>query len=309
MAVQTLRDTGLPYDGRPVDVGAAYLTARHPDFSAIVADWVTRGLARAWTDTLTVIDLEGARGSTSGPMRYAAARGLRSLVDDLAADLPTLVHPHDVEEVAPCSAGPGWTIDGDEVDAVVLAMPVPQAMRLLPLGHPAHHALAPVRFDPVLTVVAAYADRSWPSFDGCFVNDSVVLSFVADDGARRGDGAPVLVAHSSSVFAARHLANPTGALPAMLAALASASGSKEAPVWAGVRRWGLARPGTQLDGPYYLASNLGICGDAWGASSRIETAWLSGDRLGTQLAAQLRATAPDPDPDARERTPEPPGRV
>lgn len=285
MASRRLRGTGLPYDGRVVDVGASYFTAAHPDFLGVVDAWVERGLARPWTDTFTVIDTEGGRAQAIGPVRYAAPGGLRSLVEDLAADLPQVVNPREVEEVRRTATG--WSVDGDEVDALVLAMPAPQAADLLPPDHAAQQVLGPMRYDPVLALVAAYEERAWHEFDGIFVNDSAVLTFVADDGARRGDGAPVLVAHSSSVLAARHLDDPSGALGIMLAALHHAIGADVDPAWAEVRRWSLARPHTPTGVLCHLDDDLGICGDAWGRASRIETAWLSGDGLGTRLAARL----------------------
>lgn len=285
MAARTLRGSGLPYDGRVVDVGASYLTAAHPDFLRVVEGWVEHGLARPWTDTFVVVDTEGNRAQAMGPMRYAAPGGLRSLVEDLAADLPQVVQPHEVEAVE--RAGDRWSVDGDLVDAVVLAMPAPQAADLLPPDHPAQDVLAPIRFDPILALVAAYEERTWQPFDGIFVNDSAVLTFVADDGRRRGDDAPVLVAHSSAVLAARHLDDPVQALPMMLAALHAAIGREVDPMWADLRRWGLARPHATTGTLCHLDDDLGLCGDAWGRTSRIETAWLSGDGLGRRLAARL----------------------
>jgi len=105
-------------DGRYVDLGASYLTARDPRFAAVVDDWTARGLARAWTDTFTVLP-SGER--KSGPLRHGASGGLRSLVQDLAAGL-------DVRQQTEVTAvGPGPTVDGVRYDAVVLAMPDPQA--------------------------------------------------------------------------------------------------------------------------------------------------------------------------------------
>ena len=47
---------------------------------------------------------------------------------------------------------------------------------------------------PSLAVFAAWTARWWPDVDGVFVEGSPVLDWVADDGRRRGDDAPVLVA-------------------------------------------------------------------------------------------------------------------
>lgn len=287
MAARTLRGTGLPYDGRIVDVGASYLTASSEAFLDIVRGWEARGLARPWTDTFHVATTAGPEGVVTGPIRYAAPGGLRSLVEDLAADLPQVVNPHDVEAVE--RTGTGAAVDGDEFDAVILAMPGPQAADLLVDDDPAREAISSLRFDPVLTLVAAYDERCWPELDGVFVNDSAVLVFVADDGRRRGDGAPVLVAHSGAVVAASHLDDPSSAAPLLIDALQHVVGASAMPAWVDVRRWSLARPRAQAGASYWFDGAIGLCGDAWGAESRIETAWTSGDALGRTVAAQLGA--------------------
>lgn len=129
--------------GRPVDLGASYLTAGDGSpFAAVVADWADRGLARPWTDTFAVIGPEGARERKSGPLRYGTPRGSRSLAADLATGL-TVRTGTTVREVA---AGPA--VDGRAVPAAVLAMPGPQAARLLdPAGLPAGRAVRPGRRD------------------------------------------------------------------------------------------------------------------------------------------------------------------
>lgn len=70
--------------GRRVDMGAAYFTAKDPGFSAIADEWISRGLARPWTDTFDVVSANG-HDVTAGPIRFAAPGGLRSLVRDLLA--------------------------------------------------------------------------------------------------------------------------------------------------------------------------------------------------------------------------------
>src|SRR3712207_1798371 len=112
--------------GRAVDLGASYLTAQDGGpFAAVVDDWVARGLARPWTDTFAVAGSDGIRETRTGPVRYAAPAGLRSLVADLAEGLD-VTSEHVVQRV-----GSGPTVDDVAVPAVVLAMPGPQAARLL----------------------------------------------------------------------------------------------------------------------------------------------------------------------------------
>jgi len=285
MASRTLRGTGLPYDGRVVDVGAAYLTASEPAFRSVVDSWLTRGLVREWTDTFHVSSPDGPQGVVTGPMRYAAPSGLRSLVEDLAADLPVVINPREVENVD--RDAEGVLVDDERFDAVVLAMPGPQAVDLLAPDDPALAELTRQRWDPVLTVVAAYDERCWHQFDAMFVNDSAVLAFVADDGRRRGDDAPVLVAHSGSVLAAGHLDDPASASGALLEALEHAVGATAKPTWFDVRRWSLAKPRWQQATSYSFDGVVGLCGDVWGGVSRVETAWTSGHDLGNVVAARL----------------------
>ena len=101
---------------------------------------------------------------------------------------------------------------------------------------------------------------------------------------------PVLVAHTSARLAREHLAEPSRAVDAVLAALRRVLSVDTDPEWTHVHRWTFAKPaGTHGDAPYFLDGSLGVCGDSWcpQGSPRVEAAWLSGRRLGTALAARL----------------------
>ena len=112
-------------DGRPVDTGASYFTVSDDAFAAVVNDWEQRGLAHRWTDTFDVFDAGTPGERKRGNDRWAAGRGLRSLVEDLARGLE--IDRHTVESVASTSEGGPPTVDGRPACAVVLAMPDPQA--------------------------------------------------------------------------------------------------------------------------------------------------------------------------------------
>jgi renalase len=285
MAVRTLRSTGTPSDGHVVDVGASYLTARGREFRTVVDNWVDRSLLRPWTDTFVTSSPDGRVGVTTGPLRYAAPRGLRSLVEDLAADLPVVVHPNPVEEVVRVDGG--MLVDGALFDAVVLAMPGPQALDIVSDDDPAVPILDALVYDPVLALLAVYEERCWEDFDAMFVNDSALLGFVADDGSRRGDAAAVLVAHSTSLFAALHLDDPLAAAPQLLEVLRPVVGTAGEPAWFDVRRWSLAKPRRSEGVDHWFDGSLGLCGDVWGEVPKIETAWTSGRSLGAAIADHL----------------------
>jgi renalase len=279
MAVQTV-------DDRPVDVGAAYFTVSVPAFQSVVDRWLDVDLVHPWTDTFHVGDPGGLIGTRTGPMRYAAPLGLRSLVEDLSLGL-ALQYPGEVGEV-----GPGPTADGVDYAALALAVPGPQALDVLAESLEAERAASQGVWEPCIALVASYDSQAWPDLEGVFVNDSAVLTFVADDGRRRGDDAPVLVAHAHPVLAAAHLDDPDGAMEPMLAELEAVLGVRTAPRSAFVKRWSLAKPMNPHHDHYFLGEHgIGLCGDGWHGPSRIESAYLSGRALGRALAAAGPAAA------------------
>jgi renalase len=296
---RTLADAGLPvsvldrgrriggrmavrtHEGRPVDIGASYFTVSDDRFADQVAQWQARGLAAPWTDTFHAHAADGAITAAPGPMRWGSPGGLRSLVEDLAQGL-------DLREQTVQHIGPGLTVDDMAASAVVLAMPDPQAARLLDPNFAAELSTLDQVFDPVLALTAGWADRAWASFGGMFVNSDPVLSWIADDGDRRGDGAPVLVAHSTPTLAQAHLESPPDALPAMIAALRSALSIADEPEWTHTQRWTFGKPSGTRDADHYLGPALiGLCGDSWSDRPRVESAYLSGTALARALIARL----------------------
>jgi len=290
MAVRTEEVGGRP---RPVDIGASYFTVRDGRFAEVAAGWRERGLARVWTDSIDVITPEGRTSGRPGVARWAAPGGLRSLVEDLADGLP-ITRDREVEEV---DLDGGLSVDGEPAAAVVLAMPEPQAYDLLP--EPVAESLGMGRgldWAPTIAVWAAWERRWWGDLDGAFVDGSPVLSWIADDGRRRGDDEAVLVAHATGVFATGRLDRPASAVAPMLAELATLLGSGDAvgagdvpaPLWTRVHRWSLASPRHPHEATFALHDGLiGVCGDAWGPQARIEQAWVSGHELGQALVARF----------------------
>ena len=287
-----LRQERLGDVERVVDIGASYFTVSDPGFAAVAADWRSRGLAREWTDTLTVLHTDGSAPEPApGPMRWAAPGGLRSLVEDLAAGLD-VTSEYEVEQVD--ADGDERAVDGEPAAAVVLAMPQPQAADLLPVPVAERLGLDPgLEWDPTLTVWAGWGERWWDErLDGAFVQGSGVVDRIVDDGHRRGDDAPVLVVHSTPAYGAAWLDEAAGGIPGVLAELGHLLGGGRAPEpeFARARRWSLASPCVPQDRPFALdeVSLVGVCGDAWGPKPRVEQAWLSGTALGRELAAVLR---------------------
>lgn len=262
-------------DGRAVDLGASYFVVGEAErFGHVVADWRERGLARAWTDTFVVIDDEGGQTPKPGPMRWAAPLGLRSLALDLAEGL-AVESERVVERVEP------YRVDGVDAGEVVLAMPAPQAARVtgeVPGGSQ--------EWEPVIAVVVRWDERQWDAdLHGAFADGDADVAFIADDGDRRGDGAPVLVVHTTAERARRHLDDPDAAIAPVVAATRRLLQIDAEPVAAVAHRWTFARPVATTGEPFFRSPGLSACGDAWGESAAVRTAWTSGDALGRILSA------------------------
>jgi predicted NAD/FAD-dependent oxidoreductase len=256
-------------DGRYADIGAAYLTADHPAFQGRLDSWRVAGLARPWTDTLLAFDGDGPPKPTTGPMRWSAPGGLRSLAEDLARELDVTL---------------GYELTSLPTDAgtVVLAMPGPQALRVLggELGT-LRAAAGAQRWSPVLAAVLTYPERSWRDFHAAFVNAAPVLEKVFDDGDRRGDLAPVLVAHSTAGFARQHLDRPEEAADELAAAVRELLGMTAGR--ARVRRWTYALPEPR-EGRFAEQNGVYLAGDAFGRP-RVQTAWNSGRAVARAIIA------------------------
>ncbi len=266
------------FDGRYVDLGASYFTVREDGFRALVDDWEHRGLARPWTDRFHVWQDGSLQPPKIGPVRWAAPGGLRSLVADLAQGLEMHQHTH-VEQVST-----SLEVAGDSYDRVVLGMPGPQALPLLGRDFADETAvLERVAWDPVLVLAARWERRVW-DWDGLFVHGSDVVEWVADDGSRRGDGAPVLTAHSTPSFASTRLAVPADAAPELVTAVQQLG--LPAPVEVlRVQRWSVAKPVGEREELFFLGDKgIGLCGDGFGPA-RIETAWRSGNALAQALSS------------------------
>lgn len=273
LAVRTEQLSSGPH---PVDLGAPYFTVRDKGFQQVVDRWETAGLARPWTDSFM-----GQSGP--GPLRWSAANGMRSLAEDLAEGLDVRLN-HEVRQVSD-----DGTADGEPADAVVLAMPDPQAERLLNPALAQRLEVTGRDWSPVLSVWSVWPKRWWPEFDGAFVAGSPVLTWVSDDGRSRGDAAAVLVAHTSGDFARSMADDAERAIASVLAELPRVLGGSPPaePLVARMHRWALASAGQPHDAPFALLGRIGVCGDDWGPKSRVEQAWISGDQLASALLEVL----------------------
>ena len=124
-----------------------------------------------------------------------------------------------------------------------------------------------------------------------FVANDPVLTWVADDGRRRGDGAPVLVAHSTPEFASEHLAAPEEAAGPMAVALRDVLDIATEPTSTHVHRWTFGKPSGRREQTRTPSTGASGCAATRSPTAR---AWsrptCSGRALGEALAGAPRLT-------------------
>jgi predicted NAD/FAD-dependent oxidoreductase len=189
-------------------------------------------------------------------------------------------------------AAEGGEVTEKKFDAVLLALPAPQAVNLLAaIAHPHAAALASVAFAPCWTAMAAFG-APIPGPD-IFRPTHAPLGWAAREGSRPGHAAapdaPTVdawVLQATGAWSREHLEQPAGEVAATLLAtfLALAGRPSAAPRHLSAHRWRYALVETPLGTPclWDPATAIGVCGD-FCLAPRVEAAWQSGTALASAV--------------------------
>ena len=278
LGLRSLRNS--PFVGRPVDVGAAYFTISDSIFQNKVDTWQQLDLVHKWTDTFHVFsDCEIT--TTTGPMRYATKNGLRSLaIHELAALTKmgvNVLQERKIEKVIINSNN--VKVGNEEFDAVVLAMPGIQAARIIENDEIVNE----LNKQNWASALSAWfvIDSDTPKYDAMFVNNHEVVSLIVNDGKRRGDNAPVINVITTSDYAKARLENFANYADEVIDHALEIWKIQSEVVEKGITRWSIAQPSPATRPE--LPQRLAIVGDAYSDNPRIESAWLDGVAVLSQL--------------------------
>lgn len=253
-------------EGATFDHGAQYITARDPEFSAVLNDAMAAGHAGVWE-------------TVKGRDRFVGVPDMGSLASHLARGVDVRL---EVEVSAVRPADKGWRVcfgDDDAVfERVIVTVPAPQAARLLG-DHALVRRLEPVVLAPCLALMAAFSPGPEAPFDWR-EDKRDDLAWIARNSAKPGRGErETWVAHASEPWSVAHLeASKEEIAEMMLPGLCAAIGrdAGDATLLRG-HRWRYARATVPLGDPYLSddAGTLFIGGD-WCLGARVEAAWESG---------------------------------
>jgi predicted NAD/FAD-dependent oxidoreductase len=268
-------------DALRFDHGAQFATARTPEFRAMLHS-AGQGAA-IWGGTAEHPRWVGVPGM-SALAQAAVSQGIGTLRESRhAAYLHRAPEGWFVTHRDAKGTPPGLvSAEGGEragpFDAVVLAVPAPQAAGLLEaIGHPHAAPAADVVMAPCWALMLAF-DAAHPGPDTAERSQGA-LTWIARDSARPGR-VPLpecWVAHASPAWSRAHLELAADAVvPLLRHEFSGATGITDAPFYAAAHRWRYARTEAPLGvaclgGP----DGLVVCGD-WCLGPRVEQAFQSG---------------------------------
>ncbi|MBG6222071.1 MULTISPECIES: FAD-dependent oxidoreductase [unclassified Janthinobacterium] len=279
-------------DGWQCDHGAQYFTARNPAFRAEVTRWEQAGVAGQWQLQLPSTAADGASGSDDTPaQRFVGMPRMSSIASWLAADLP--LHTG-VAISALQREDSAWRLQAqdaqplaDRYDAVVLAVPAPQAVPLLRQVAPEQAALAAgTTMAGCWAMMLEYAQPLALGFNAAFINAGP-LRWVARDSTKPGrNGHESWLLHASAEWSEAHMELDGDSIAAQLLASFISMGGQVPQRWS-VHRWRYAStPQARNDVCVWeAAQRLGMCGD-WLNGGTVEAAWLSGQALAQRIVAR-----------------------
>ena len=287
-------------EGRAFDHGAQYFTARDPHFARLVASWCEQDLVAPWPGRVGVLEGGSFVPEQGSPVRYVGVPGMGRLASHLALDL-------DVQQGGPVvelgREGDGFRLRGVDAedlgafDAVLLAVPAPQAVPLLGPAPRLAEVAASALLRPTWAALLDFATALALPFDGAFVKDSP-LAWIARDSGKPGRAAGERwVVHASSSWSEAHLWEDAEDVAwALTRAFARVAGRDDVPLFETAHRWRFALPEPSLgvDCLFDADLRLGACGD-WCLAPRLEGAFLSGVALAGRLLgtpARPRLLAP-----------------
>ncbi len=190
------------------DHGAQFFTVRKDRFSDLVEGWLEAGAAVEWSLGFTD---DGGTPNEDGHPRYRGADGMTSIPKHLAGNLDVRTGERAVRADASVA---GWEISCEsglrlETSALLLAMPVPQALDLatsgnygLPAG--ARQDLEAISYDPCLALMVLLAGSADVPEPGGMQIKGEPLDWIGDNRRKGISEAPAITIHAGPEWSRAH---------------------------------------------------------------------------------------------------------
>ena len=269
------------------DHGAQYFTVSNAAFQTEVDRWCEAGVAALWAPRLKILGGATQRDDEQ-KQRYVGLPRMTAPANFLAekialrtqATIKQLQRDEDGWRLVSAERG---LID-ERFDAVLLAIPAPQAMALLPSAASALAATATaIRMRGCWTLMLQFASAVSLPFDAAFVHNNA-LSWIARNSSKPGRvGQESWALQASPEWSEAHLEDDADSVASALIKVFVDLGGPTPAAWT-THRWRYASTEpTEARGCVWDAElGIGMCGD-WLNDGKVEGAWMSGLELAQQL--------------------------
>lgn len=273
------------------DHGAQYFTARDPDFRAEVTRWLQAGVAGLWTPRLNVLGGDELRVPDPTLERFVGLPRMtapaRFMAGALALNANTTITKLERR------AG-GWHLRSAEYgwldhrfDAVLLAVPAPQAVPLLEPAPELAALSGSASMRGCWALMLRFSARADLPFDAAFVNEGP-LRWIARDSSKPGRRlVETWLLHASAEWSEAHLEQDAQVVATeLLQAFAHLGGAAPHAWTAHLWLYADTEPALARGCAWDDVAGLGLCGD-WLNGGKVEGAWCSGRLLARQVLQSL----------------------
>jgi renalase len=271
--------------GGTFDHGAQFFTVRGERFANLVDGWLAAGAAAEWTRGFA--DAEG-KPNEDGHPRYRGTAGMTTIPEHVARGLDVRTGQRAVRVDA---GADGWEVTCKsglqlESSALVLAMPVPQALELASSGdyrlpNNDKRKLEAVSYDPCLALMISLDGSGGVPEPGGMQIKGEPLDWIGDNQRKGISGAPAITIHAGPVWSRAHFEDDEAEIAQYLTSLAGdrlGTDLASLVVESSLTRWRYSWVTNAHPEPFLAASEappLLFCGDAF-EQPKVEGAALSG---------------------------------
>jgi len=204
-----------------LDHGLSWFHANSAEFQAFVAELIEKDLVGIWGDNFAYYrDGKFFKSNPTGEIQacYTAPKGMNSIGKYISRWVDVRLNTK-VGGLTYIGSGRKkkrpWMInltgaDTIEADAVIIAVPAPQAYGILQTARDETDTLKIIRiiddiyYEPAYTVMSGYGDRTAPDWDGIICKDTDI-EFISNEITKRDNAQECsFVIHSTSTFAKQH---------------------------------------------------------------------------------------------------------
>jgi predicted NAD/FAD-dependent oxidoreductase len=275
------------------DHGARFFTVKDAKFREEVNRWLDAGLVAIWTARQASSDGHGLHPNAVTETRYVGIPRMNAIGQALARALTVRTETTICRIV---DGEGGWILQSKEhacaegpFDAVLLAIPAPQAAALLNTVDQSLHAMAMgVQMRGCWTLMMQYPAPPSLHYEILEVGNSPLAWIARDSSKPARDGAESWVLQATPEWSEAYLEYTAEQVGHALLAAWDAVGGQRPVAWTAHRwRYSDSVNPLQLGACWHMESGLGVCGD-WVNGGGVEGAWLSGRILAGQVLAGMR---------------------